>query len=367
MTRPIHITLSKSALQHNYALLKSKAPNSRAFAVVKANAYGHGIDFVAKALKHADGFATLELESAIRLRDLGITQPILMWEGFFEDSELALFDRHHLTTAIHSTHQIGAIMQAKLSRPIDTFIKFNTGMNRLGFTDGGGRHALGMAAGGKNFGDITLMTHFANADLKDGVAEPLKRFAQWEKIARETMKGKPFEVSIANSAALLRHPQTHRDWVRPGIALYGSSPAAELDAVMLDLKPVMTLESEIIAVQSLEKGDHVGYGAQYTAKKAMKIGVVACGYADGYPRHAPGSNEQGTPVLVGGKLTRTVGRVSMDMITVDLSEIAHAREGTPVRLWGEHIPIDDVAKAAGTVGYELMCAVANRVKRVEIA
>jgi alanine racemase len=367
MTRPIRVTLSKSALRHNYALLKSKAKNSRAFAVVKANAYGHGVDFVARALKDADGFATLEIESAIRMREIGITQPILMLEGFFADDELPLFERHRLTTAIHSTHQVSAIMQAKLSRPIDTFIKFNTGMNRLGFTDGGGRHALGMAAGGRNFGEITLMTHFANADLKDGVAEPLKRFAQWEKLARETMKGKPFEVSIANSAALLRHPQTHRDWVRPGIALYGSSPAADLDAAMLDLQPVMTLESEIIAVQSIEKGESVGYGAQFTSRKAMRIGVVACGYADGYPRHAPGTNEHGTPILVAGKLTRTVGRVSMDMITVDLTEIPQAKEGTPVRLWGEHIPIDDVAKAAGTVGYELMCAVANRVKRVEIA
>jgi alanine racemase len=367
MTRPIRATLSKSALAHNYALLKSKAPNARAFAVVKANAYGHGIDFAARALRGADGFATLELESAIRLRDLGITQSILMLEGFFHDDELALFDRHRLATSLHSTHQVSSLMQAKLAHPIDTFIKFNTGMNRLGFTDGGGRYALGMAAGGKNFGDITLMTHFANADLRDGIAEPLKRFAAWEKLARETMKGRAFNVSIANSAALLKHPNTHRDWVRPGIALYGSSPASDLDAAFLGLKPVMTLESELIAVQSIERGESVGYGGIFTAKHAMRIGVVACGYADGYPRHAPGSNEQGTPVLVGGKRTRTVGRVSMDMITVDITDIAHAKEGTGVVLWGENMPIDDVAKAAGTVGYELMCAVANRVKRVEIA
>lgn len=366
MTRPIRATLSKSALQHNYALLKKKAGDARVFAVVKANAYGHGIDFAARALKDADGFATLELDSAVRLRDLGIRQPLLMLEGYFAEDELALFDRHQLTTAIHSTHQVGALMQAKLSRPLDVFLKFNTGMNRLGFTDGSGRHALGMAAGGKNFGDVTLMTHFANADLKDGVEAPMKQFAQWEKLARETFKSKRFEVSVANSAALLRHPSTHRDWVRPGIALYGSSPSADLDAGILGLKPVMTLESELIAVQALERGDTVGYGASFTAPRAMKIGVVACGYADGYPRHAPGDNENGTPVLVAGKRTRTVGRVSMDMITVDITEIPHAKEGTPVVLWGENMPIDDVAQAAGTVGYELMCAVANRVKKVEI-
>jgi alanine racemase len=298
---------------------------------------------------------------------LGASQPILMLEGFFQDDELALFDRHRLTAVIHGTQQVSSLMQARLVDPLDVFIKFNTGMNRLGFTEGGARYALGMAAGGKNFGGITLMTHFANADLREGVAGPLKRFAAFERLARETLKDRPFQTSVANSAALLRHPATHRDWVRPGIALYGASPAADLDAAMLGLQPVMTLESEIIAVQAIERGESVGYGSTFTARHAMRVGVVACGYADGYPRHAPGGNELGTPVLVSGKRTRTVGRVSMDMLTVDVTDIPHAKEGTRVVLWGENMPIDEVARAAGTIGYELMCAVANRVKRVEIA
>lgn len=367
MSRPTHITLSAAALRHNYALLKSRAPHSRAFAVVKANAYGHGVDFVAKALKDADGFATLEIESALRLRQLGITQPILLLEGFFSDDELPLLDRHRLTTAIHSTHQVSSIMKATLAHPLDVFIKINTGMNRLGFVDGGARHAIGMAAGGRNFGDVTLMTHFASADGKLGVAPAMRHFSEWEKVARDAFGAKPFQTSVANSAALLRYPETHRDWVRPGIALYGSSPFADETAESIGLQPVMNLESEIIGVQLLEPGDAVGYGGIYVAQKKMRIGIVACGYADGYPRHAPGDNKHGTPVLVGGKRTRTVGRVSMDMIMIDLTDIPQAKEGTSVRLWGENMPIDEVATAAGTVGYELMCAVANRVRRVEIA
>jgi alanine racemase len=365
MSRPIRAQLSRSAIQHNYALLKSHAPDARVFAVVKANAYGHGLEFAAKALREADGFATLELDSAIKLREMGMTQPILMLEGFFGDEELAVLDRYRLTTAVPTSAQISAIMKAKLSHPLDVFIKINTGMNRLGFVDGGLRYALGMAAGSRNFGEVTLMTHFASADLKGGVAKPLKLFLHCEKIARETLGDKPFQVSAANSAALLRHPQTHGDWVRPGIALYGSSPFADETAHSLGLKPVMNLTSEIISVQTLERGDTVGYGGTFVAPKKMRIGIVACGYADGYPRHAPGDNTHGTPVMVGGKRTRTVGRVSMDMLMVDITEIAHAVIGTEVALWGESLSIDEVAHAAGTVGYELMCAVAPRVKKVE--
>jgi alanine racemase len=364
--RPIRALLSRSALKHNYGHLKSKAPTAKVFAVVKANAYGHGIEFVYKALKDADGFATLELDSALKLRKLGAQQTILMLEGFFGDDELPLFDLHQLTPAVHSSAQIGSIMNAKLKSPIDVFLKINTGMNRLGLTDGAVRYALGMAASAKNFGDVTLMTHFANADVKDGLVKPLKVFEEWEKVAKDVFGEKPFAASIANSAAMLRHPRTHRHWVRPGIALYGASPFADEPAATLGLKPVMSLMSEIIAVQMLERGDTVGYGATFTAKKKMRIGIVACGYADGYPRHAPGHNEQGTPVLVGGKRTRTVGRVSMDMIMVDLTDLAFANVGTPVELWGEGLPIDEVAHTAGTVGYELMCAVAPRVPKIEV-
>jgi alanine racemase len=367
MSRPIRAELSAAALRHNYELAKHKAPNAQVFAVVKANAYGHGIDFAKRALKSPDAWATLELDSAVRLRQLGATEPILMLEGFFSEDELNTFVTQKLMTVVHNAAQIGQISKATLSRPLDTFVKINTGMNRLGFTDGGARYALGMAATGKNFGDITLMTHFAASDGKDGVAAQMREFKSWEKIAKETMQKKPFTVSVANSAAVLRFPDTHRDWVRPGIMLYGSSPFDELSADAIGLKPVMSLRSEIIGVQMLEKGQAVGYGGTYVAKKKTRIGVVACGYADGYPRHAPGTHEHSTPVLVAGKRTRTVGRVSMDMLCVDLTDIPVAKEGTPVVLWGEGLSIDEVAHASGTVGYELMCAVAPRVPKVEVA
>ena len=367
MSRPIRAELSAAALQHNYALAKSKAPGSRVFAVVKANAYGHGVDFARRALKSADAWATLELDSAVRLRNLGVTEPILMLEGFFSEDELPAFANQRLMTVVHNASQVAQMMKATLVRPLDTFIKFNTGMNRLGFTDGGGRYALGVAASGRSFGDITLMTHFANADGVEGVGLQMREFKAWEKAAAELLKAKPFTVSVANSAAVLRYPDTHRDWVRPGIMLYGSSPFADASAEALGLQPVMSLRSELIAVQNLDKGQAVGYGSAYIARRKMRIGIVACGYADGYPRHAPGTNEHGTPVLVGGKRTRSIGRVSMDMLCVDITDIPVAKEGTPVVLWGEGLPIDEVAHAAGTVGYELMCAVAPRVPKVEVA
>lgn len=365
MARPIRAELSASALRYNYRLAKSLAPNSKVFAVVKANAYGHGLAFAQKALDEADGYATLELDSAIKLRALGVETPILMLEGFFGEDELPVFVQQRLTAVLHSTTQVGQLAQADLTRPLDTFIKINTGMNRLGLADVGIRYALGMCLG-KNFGATTLMSHFACADSGAGMAEQLSEFMHWEKIARQTLAPKPLMASLANSAALLRYPETHRDWVRPGIMLYGSSPFEDRTAAMLDLKPVMTLRSEIIAVQTLEAGQAVGYGATFRARKRMRIGVVACGYADGYPRHAPGTVDEGTPVLVNGKRTRTVGRVSMDMLTVDLTEMSFANPGSPVTLWGEGLPIDEVARAAGTISYELMCALGRRVPVVEI-
>ena len=366
MTRPIRAEISLSALRHNYALAKAKAPKSQVFAVVKANAYGHGIERVARALHDADAFATLELDSALALRKRGITQPILMLEGFFGIDELPLFAQHHLTPVVRDLEQIKALADADLERPLDIFLKFNTGMNRLGLKGPMSGFAVNTAASHRNIGAVTFMTHFATSDGKTGVTEQMRRFAEIVRAAKEPFAKKGFTQSVANSAALLRYPETHRDWVRPGIMLYGASPFDDRSAAELGLKPVMALRSEIIAVQTLEPGEMVGYGGLYTAKKHMRIGVVACGYADGYPRHAPGGNAAGTPVMVSGKLTRTVGRVSMDMLCVDLSELPHVHNGAPVTLWGEGLPIDDVAQAAGTVGYELMCALAPRVPVVEV-
>jgi alanine racemase len=364
--RPIRAEISISALKHNYALAKKLAPESSVFAVVKANAYGHGLERVARALSDADGFATLELDSAIKLRELGIRAPILMLEGFFDEKELPLFSRHDLTTVMRDVEQVNQLSAAQLTRPLDTFLKFNTGMNRLGFQGGSMGFALNTAATHRNFGAVTLMTHFATADDKLGIAAQLRHFEDIVKHATSLFKTKTFTQSLANSAALLRFPETHRDWVRPGILLYGSSPFANRDAVSLDLKPVMALRSEIIAVQSLEPGDAVGYGATFVAQKKMRVGVVACGYADGYPRAAPGTNAHGTPVIVSGKRTRTIGRVSMDMMVVDLTELPHVHKGAPVTLWGEGLPADEVAAVAGTISYELFCGITARVPMVEV-
>ncbi len=367
MARPIRAEVSLSALRHNYALAKSTAPKSKVFAVVKANAYGHGVERVAKALKDADGFATLELDSAVKLRSLKVKSPILMLEGFFEEKELPLFAQHGLASAVRDIEQIKMLATAELLKPVDAFLKFNTGMNRLGLDPPLTGYAMSTAATNTNFGAITLMTHFASADGKEGVAAQLARFEEIVKAAKPVFAQKGFQQSIANSAALLRYPETRRDWVRPGIMVYGSSPFADRTAAMLGLKPAMTLRSEIIGVQALQPGDTVGYGGIFTAKKKMRIGIVACGYADGYPRHAPGSNEEGTPVIVSGKRTRTVGRVSMDMLVVDITDLPHVQLGAPVTLWGgDELPVDEVAHACGTVGYELLCAVAPRVSVAEV-
>ena len=365
MTRPIRAEISASALRHNYFFAKRLAPQSQVFAVVKANGYGHGLECVARALHDADAFATLELDSAITLRKMGIEQPILMLEGLFARDEIPVYCQHQLMMTVHSDVQMDMLSQQRPTIPLDVFLKMNSGMNRLGFPADRYPAEVHKAEAMQQkgiVGDLVLMTHFAGADGPDGVSDALKCFVD----AVYAANGSLFQRSVANSAATLRYPETHFQWVRPGIMLYGSSPFANQSATELGLNPVMTLRSEIIGVQTLERGDKVGYGGVFTAKKRMRIGIVACGYADGYPRHAPGDNENGTPVLVGGKRTRTVGRVSMDMLTVDITDMPHVHIGAPVTLWGEGLPADEVANAAGTVAYELFCAVSPRVKLVEV-
>ena len=364
--RPIRADISLSALRHNYALAKSLAPNSRVLAVVKANAYGHGLARVTRALKDADGFATLELDGAIKLREQGITAPILMLEGFFGADEIPIYARHQLTTVVRDIEQMKAIADAEIKQPLDVFLKFNTGMNRLGLAGPLQGYAVTTAANHKNVGAVTIMTHFATADGPPGVADQMKRYMALIQTYAPQFAKKTFTQSVANSAALLRFKKTHLDWVRPGIMLYGSSPFADRSAAEIGLKPVMTLRSEIIATQTIEAGESVGYAATYTAKKKMRIGIVACGYADGYPRHAPGGNDFGTPVIVASKRTRTIGRVSMDMLAVDLTDQPYTKVGAPVCLWGEGLPADEVAAAAGTISYELFCGVAARVPMVEV-
>ena len=359
MPRPIRASFKLSALRHNLGVARRHAPKCKIWAVVKANAYGHGLERVAQALAGADGYALLDLNEAVRLREAGIAKPILLLQGIFRPADLAVADRYGLTLVVHDLEQILMLESTRLSSQIAVLLKLNTGMNRLGFAGRQVRSAFSrLEASGKVMA-ISLMTHFADADGATGVAAQMACFA-------ECAAGLKGEATLANSAAILRYPETHADWVRPGIMLYGCSPFADVSAQALGLQPAMTLASEIVAVQEIRPGDRVGYGGTFEARRPMRIGVVACGYADGYPRHAPGFYDRNTPVVVAGKRTATVGRVSMDMLCADLSAIPEARVGTPVTLWGEGLPAEEVATAAGTISYELLCALAARVPIVEV-
>ena len=360
MPRPIRASFKLSAFRHNLGVARRHAPRSRIWAVVKANAYGHGLVRAAQALAAADGYALLDLDEAVRLREAGIAKPILLLEGIFEPADVAIVDRYELMLGVHDFEQILMLERARLSSPTAVWLKLNTGLNRLGFAGPKVRAAYSRLQACAKVATISLMTHFADADGPAGVAAQLARFVEWT-------AGLQGEVTLANSAAVLRYPEAHGDWVRPGIMLYGCSPFADLSAEALGLQPVMTLTSEIIAVQELKPGDRVGYGGTFEAPRPMRIGVVACGYADGYPRHAPGFHDRSTPVVVAGKRTATVGRVSMDMLCADLSAIPEARVGSPVTLWGQGLSADVVAASAGTVSYELLCALATRVPLVEFS
>lgn len=352
--RPLFATIDTAAMRHNLSVVRRHAPASKVLAVIKANAYGHGLLRAAAALSTADGYALLELEEAVRLREAGVRQPIVLLEGFFEADELPLFARHRLAAVVHSLEQVAALDGLAAGARLDVLLKVNTGMNRLGLSPADYAPARDRLRRNPGIGAITLMTHFANADDARGVAwqmECLRQLPDVDALPR----------SLANSAAVLRYPETHADWVRPGIMLYGCSPFPEGIGAEAGLKPAMTLESRIIATQDLRPGDTVGYGGVFRAEQPLRIGVVACGYGDGYPRHAP----NGTPVSVAGRATGTVGRVSMDLLCVDLSDIPEARPGTRVVLWGEDLPVERVAQAAGTVGYQLLCGIAPRVRIVE--
>ncbi len=353
--RPIKALISSAALRHNLGVVRRYAPDSRVFAVIKANAYGHGLLRAARALDSADGIALIEIDAAVRLRESGYARRLALLEGLFEATELELAARHDLTITIHNAEQLRMLDLAPVNARLDVMLKVNTGMNRLGFEPRDAHGARDKLATHRAVRKLTLMTHFATADDARGVAWQMEAF---DAVAA----GQTFERSVANSAAILRYPDTLADWVRPGIMLYGGTPFADTPASALGLRPAMTLASEIISVQAVCPGGRIGYAGTYEAKLPLRAGAVACGYADGYPRHAP----TGTPVLVDGIRTRTLGRVSMDMLTVDLTGIPNARVGSSVVLWGEGLPADEVAEAAGTVSYELMCALAPRVPVVEV-
>lgn len=372
MPRPIQARIHASALRHNLAhvreiLAKTPTP-SKTWAVIKANAYGHGIENAIMGLQSADGLALLDLDEAARARDAHWEKPILLLEGPFDVADIRTLRELRLTPVIHDLEQLDMIESAGIGAT-DVYLKVDTGMTRLGFTSMNYEAAFErveqLRAAGK-IGNVTYMTHFARADLSDGLDEPLRVFVNM-------VGGRDGEWCVSNSAACLKHAKRvgalaqlhgHALWSRPGICLYGASPIADESAQALNLRPAMTLCSELISVKDVQAGQGVGYGHTFVADKPMRVGVVACGYADGYPRHAP----TGTPVAVNGVMTRLIGRVSMDMITVDLSDLPQAGVGAEVVLWGQNGPsADDVAQAAGTISYELLSAVTARVRRVRVS
>jgi alanine racemase len=358
--RPILATIDLVALRHNLARAREEARGRFVWAVVKANGYGHGLMRMLRAFDEADGLALLDLEEAARARAAGWRKPILLLEGCFDPADLVVCSDLDLTTVVHCDEQLAMIERHRPARPLSVHLKLNTGMNRLGFASQGAVRAYERLCDLSTVGELTLMMHFANADRPRDATGPVPAAEQLAEFAAITAEW-PEPRSLANSAALFLLPDVGGDSVRPGISLYGGATDESHPAASLGLKAGMVLTSRVIGVQTIEPGAAVGYGSRFVARRRTRIGVVACGYADGYPRHAP----DGTPVIVDGVRVPLAGRVSMDMITVDLTDAPQAGLGAAVELWGAHLPIDDVAHAAGTVGYELMCALAPRVPVVE--
>lgn len=372
MPRPISLTISTSSLRHNLDVVIERLTQAsvtrgiarpKVWAVVKANAYGHGVNVAVDALARADGLAMLDLDEAVRVREAGWKGPVMLLEGFFEPSDLDVVDEYRLMPVLHCQEQLDMLQAARLSQPIDAYVKLNTGMNRLGFMPqdyAGAWSRAQMLHDQKVLGRLGKMTHFSCADDDPDVTRAEQQLFQ------DITADLPGPVSLCNSAATLTDsvwsamdPDLEQ-WVRPGICLYGGSPFASRSAASFGFKPVQTLSAQLIAVRELPAGVSIGYGREYTTPAVTRTGIVACGYADGYPR----LTSPDTPVSVNGVPTRLLGRVSMDMLVVDITSIPQAGPGSTVVLWGEGGPeIDDVARCARTIGYELMCAVAPRVPR----
>lgn len=356
MSRPTRARIDLQALRENLRHARSLAGTARVLAVVKANAYGHGAVPVARAIAQAaDALGVACMEEALKLRDSGIREPIVLLEGVFTPDEIPLADRHRLALVVHSQEQLAWLLGSRPRRPIHCWLKVDTGMHRLGLDPTNLAEAYARLRGAPQIGGLVLMTHLARADEPSHPATP----RQFERFAA-ACAGLSAPRSLANSAALLAWPQSRRDWVRPGILLYGTSPLAEAHPGAAALRPVMRLESTLIAVRDLPAGEPLGYGGHFVCPGPMRVGVVALGYADGYPRHAP----DGTPVAVGGRLSRLIGRVSMDMLMVDLTDLPAAGVGDRVELWGAQVSADAVARASGTIPYQLYTGVGARVPRV---
>lgn len=353
--RPLVATVDLTALRHNYLLAKQCAPQRQAFAVVKANAYGHGAREAVMALREvADGFAVACLEEAEDVRLSAPDARILLLEGCFEAAEYLRAAELGLDVAIQDQRQAGWLLAADLERPLNVWLKLDSGMHRLGFTMDGLRECHAQLKGQAQVGELNLISHFACADERGHALTDLQLDRYSELLALEFDN-----CSLANSAAVLTLPQAHMAWIRPGIMLYGATPFAQLSAQELGLRPVMTLTGALIAVRDVPEGESVGYGASWVARRASRIGTVSCGYADGYPRTVP----SGTSVVIHGQRVPLAGRVSMDMLAVDLTDLPQAQLGDPVELWGAQMPIDELAQACGTIGYELLTKVTGRVPR----
>jgi alanine racemase len=362
MARPTSATIHTDALRHNLAEVRRRAPDSRVMAVVKADGYGHGLERVARALGGADAFGVAALSDAERLRAAGLSQPVVLLSGFNEPGDIDQLRRLNVETVVHHAVQLEMLEQAPAGEPVRCWLKLDTGMHRLGFPleDVRAAHAR-LAAIPAVADDIVLMNHFASSDeFADSPSQGRQTRAQLAAFAEATA-GLPGARSLANSAAVLGWPQAHADWVRPGGALYGISVVEGRSGADFGLRPAMTLATRLIAVNRVRKGECIGYSATWQCPEDMPVGVAAIGYGDGYPRHAPA----GTPVLVNGRRAAIVGRVSMDLITIDLRGQPDARPGDPVVLWGEGLPVETVAAAAGTIGYEPVCSITRRVRFVE--
>ncbi|MDH4559305.1 alanine racemase [Pseudomonas sp. BN417] len=357
--RPLIAAVDLSAIRHNYAVAKRCAPGRQAFAVVKANAYGHGVREVVSSLHgEADGYAVACLEEAAEVRALDDQARVLLLEGCFEPAEYQLAAQLGLDLVVQGQEQAEALLAAGLARPLNVWLKLDSGMHRLGFTADDLRRWHGRLRDAAQVAELNLISHFACADLRGHELNEAQLEAFLDLLTLDFD-----QRSLANSAAILTIPAAHMDWLRPGIMLYGASPFADLSAAELGLKPAMSLSAQLIAVREIAAGECVGYGATWEAARPSRIGTVSCGYADGYPRHAP----SGTPVVVNGRRVPLVGRVSMDMLAVDLSDMPQARVGDPVELWGAQLPVDELAQACGTIGYELLTKVTARVPRRYLA
>jgi alanine racemase len=358
--RTANVVIDCQALVDNFNLVKKLAPSTKMLAILKANAYGHGLEIIAQALPLADAFGVARIDEALVLRAAGITQPIMLLEGVFSPEDLAILAINDLQTTVHNLEQLEAICQAQLIRPLKVWLKIDTGMHRLGISPDEFDHFYSVLSQCNNVQQpLILMSHLACADdIED------EKTTNQIVLFKQLTSKLNVEKSLAHSAALYAWPNSHFDWVRPGLMLYGVSPML-LSAETLDesdplaqLTPVMTLQSSLIALRAISAGESVGYGSTWQCKSDTTIGVVAIGYGDGYPRHAA----NGTPVLINGRRVPIVGRISMDMITVDLGYAAQNNVGDLAILWGKDLPVEEIARWAATIPYDLLCNIARRVQ-----